>query len=60
MTYLLVFLISTLRSESITTESFSDLRSCQIAARQIKEFVVENDSRIGDPVHYTCMPVSGK
>lgn len=60
MKWLLLLLVVGGHSESFSTEPFADRSSCVNAGREIKEWVENNDARIGSPVRFTCVQVSGK
>ena len=60
MHFLLVLLVVGSQSESLTTEPFSDLKSCMKAGVAIKEWVEDNDARMGSPVRFKCIQVNGR
>lgn len=60
MKWLLLVLVVGGHSESLTTEPFSDYKSCTNAGSEMKEWIEDNDARIGSPVRFTCIKVTGK
>ncbi len=59
MHWILVILVVGLKSESLTTEKFSDLKSCQVTGKKITSWI-NNDERWKDSSKYKCFKSSGK
>lgn len=59
MMYLLVILVVGSHSESLTTEPFSDKRSCMDAGKTITKWIHDNDARFGNPSRFKCIKVTG-
>ena len=60
MYYLLVILVAGLRSESLTTETFADKKSCIQAGKKVTAWINDNGKRGQDKSKFKCFAVSGK
>lgn len=58
--YLLVIFVVGLKNESLTTEAFADLKSCNNAGKSISAWINDNDARWSDSTKFTCIKVTGK
>ena len=60
MHYLLVILVVGLNSQSLTTETFADEKSCIQAGKKVTVWINDNDERWRDKSKFKCLAVSGK